>query len=185
MLCLQGASEAFIVEGELDKLAIETASGLTSVLSLPGGALPPPRQPGQLPVGQTGYKKANIHSKKLACVDLAAAQLSQLKRIIIAVDGDGPGWATAVALAHKLRHIREQQQSAGRFLPPQEVLYLPWPSAANAGSTLARVAEQAAAQGLQVDVSAAAKCKDANDVLRVCGPAFLKLYLQLAPTIPQ
>jgi hypothetical protein len=177
VLCgLQGASEVYIVEGELDKLAIETASGLTPVLSLPGGALPAPKDPSQRP---------DINSKKLACVDQAAAQLSQLRRVVIAVDGDAPGWATAVALAHKLQQVREQQQRAGVGVPPQEVLYLPWPAAWNAGSTLEGVAHAAGAAGLRVDLAAAARCKDANDVLRTCGPAFLKLYLQLAPTVPQ
>jgi hypothetical protein len=176
LCCAQGAREAYIVEGELDKLAIETASGLTSVLSLPGGALPAPKDPTQRP---------NINSKKLACVDQAAAQLAQLRRVVIAVDGDGPGWVTAEALAQKLQQVRQQQQHAGVSVPRQEVLYLPWPAAWNAGGTLQRVAQAAGAAGLQVDLAAAAGCKDANDVLRTCGPAFLKLYLQMAPTIPQ
>lgn len=153
----------------MDKLAIESATGCTSVLSLPSGAVPAPK-PGQ------PFERLT-DSKKLACVDQAAQQLSQLQHCIIAVDGDAPGWATAMALAWRISQLPTAQSAGG-----PTVHYLPWPSASVGGAAaLRRVAATAAAQGLCVDLAAAARCKDANDVLVVCGARFLGLYLQVAP----
>jgi hypothetical protein len=161
----------------MDKLALETATGLTAVLSLPSGALP-----------ATAAARTRRDSKKLACVDAAAQQLSQLQRITIAVDGDAPGWATALALHDKLltlaqRHAgQQQQQGCVAASQQQQVLYLAWPAAKLGGqAALHKAAELAAAAGLQVDAAAAAQCKDANDLLMRCGPDFLRLYLQVAP----
>lgn len=158
-VAMQGATHAIIVEGEMDKLAIEAATGHTAVVSLPAGAVPSSSSP---------FKP---HSKKLECVDRAAQQLSQLQECLIAVDGDGPGWATAQALANRVRP----------FLRPGAALhYLAWPSAGVGGQeTLQRVAQAAKARGVSEEaVAAAAHCKDANDVLMTCGPEFLRTYLQ-------
>lgn len=131
------------------------------------------------------FGQPNPHSKKLACVDRAAVQFAGLHRIIIAVDGDGPGQATAEALTLKLQWIQQQQQQLRqgqnqRQAPLQQLLYLPWPTAPGGKEVLRRVAQQAAQEKLDFDVAAAACCKDANDVLRVCGPQVLKMYINHA-----
>lgn len=171
---VQGASEAIIVEGEMDKLAIETATGITAVVSLPAGALA---------TTKAGASKNHTQaSKKLACIDMAAQQLSRLQRCIIAVDADEPGWCTAVALHEKLRSMHTHQATSHQQHTPLQLWYLPWPAATVGGqAALQHVAQQAAAKGMAVDVAAAARCKDANDVLRACGPELLHLYLQCAP----
>ena len=165
---LQGATDAIIVEGEMDKLAIETATGHTAVLSIPSGTLPAHK-----------HGRQPAHSKKLAFVHQAAQQLSQLQRCIIALDGDTPGYVTAQALAKEMLPF---WGSAGTAVS-QPVWFLLWPSAKAGGSqTLMRVAQAAAAQGLSVDSSSLAKamrCKDANDLLMACGAEFLRLYVQL------
>lgn len=163
------------MEGELDKLAVETALSqrtaqalrVPAVLSLPAGAVPAPK-----------HGQPNPHSKKLACVDAAAAQLAGLHRIIIAVDGDGPGLATAEALRCKLQWLR--QQHAGQQASAQQMLYLPWPTAPGGMEVLGRVAERADLHGAHLDVAAAASCKDANDVLKICGRTILKWYIDYA-----
>lgn len=83
------------------------------------------------------------------------------------------------ALMHKLRLVHQQQHGSQQGAP-QQLLYLPWPTAAGGEALLRRVAQQAAAQGLHVDLAAAVRCKDANDVLRACGPEFLRLYISHA-----
>jgi hypothetical protein len=164
------------VEGELDKLAVETALSqrtaqavrVPAVVSLPAGAVPAPK-----------HGEPNSHSKKLACMDAAAAQLAGLHRIIIAVDGDGPGRATAQALQRKLQWL--QQHHAGQQAFLQQVLYLPWPTSPGGMDVLALVAARwAELHGTHLDVAAAASCKDANDVLRACGRTILRWYIDYA-----
>eukprot|EP00878_Enallax_costatus_P032691 GHUV01035946.1.p2 GENE.GHUV01035946.1~~GHUV01035946.1.p2 ORF type:complete len:104 (+),score=37.47 GHUV01035946.1:420-731(+) len=88
---------------------------------------------------------------------------------MIAVDGDEPGFYTACQLAERLG--------------PERCWYLPWPAAVVYGAqALKHVAELASQRGMVIDVAAVSTCKDANDVLMVCGPEFLKLYLECACT---
>ena len=167
-----------IVEGELDKLAVEEATGRTAVLSIPAGAAAPrqhqyqhtkqwnqqqpqPFNSGSTHVAHTGKKFAYVHH--------AQPLLQGCQQIMIAVDGDEPGFYTACQLAERLG--------------PERCWYLPWPAAVVYGAqALKHVAELARQQGMVVDVAEASTCKDANDVLMVCGPESLKLYLEYACT---
>lgn len=77
-----GAAEIVIVEGELDKLAIEEATGRTAVLSVPNGA----------GAAQMSYLQD----------DVAIGILDAAKRVILAVDGDAPGQALGEELARRI-----------------------------------------------------------------------------------
>lgn len=152
----------------MDKLALDTAlddpsCAGTAVLSLPAGALP--------------QGNPDPRSRKLACVDAAAGQLSQLQHIIIAVDGDAPGLATAQALRLKLKSLQQLTRQHGATPKSQQLWLLPWPTAPGGEATLTRAAAEAAKHGMEVDQAAASRCKDANDVLRVCGFKFLRFYV--------
>jgi len=81
---------AIIVEGELDKLALEEA-GICNVVSVPTGA------PAKVKAGEHAPEDANF-SYIAAC----AEYLDRLDRIILAVDNDGPGLALAEELARRL-----------------------------------------------------------------------------------
>ena len=108
-----------IVEGELDKLALNEA-GLWNVVSVPDGA-PARAGDGPLPAPARDAKYGYVH----ACEPLLAAA----KRIVLATDNDAPG----LALAHEL----------ARRLGRDRCHVVQWPS--GAGSSLA--ARRAAAAG--------------------------------------
>lgn len=81
-----------IVEGELDKLAIEEATGLLGVLSVPDGAPPP---------------DAKSYASKFAFLDdpVALDVLGNASEIILAGDMDAPGKALTEELARRFgRH---------------------------------------------------------------------------------
>lgn len=181
---MQGASHVIIVEGEMDKLAIEEATGVTAVLSIPSGAAPyTPQQlqdllqSQQKPVKPQRQQTHSISSnstlsldRKFAYVHRAADLLRTVEQITIAVDGDAAGFFTACELA--------------RRLGPDRCMYLPWPAAVLWGKdALQHVAHIAQQQfGVVVDTAAGSGCKDANDMLMVYGGQFLKLYLENAAT---
>ncbi|KAK9834060.1 hypothetical protein WJX81_006707 [Elliptochloris bilobata] len=111
-----GASEIIIVEGEMDKLALEEA-GFRHVVSVPDGA-PPSVREGALPPPEEETKFAYLWNCR--------AVLDQAARIILATDGDAPGQALAEELARRLGRDRcwrvrwptadeadEQQSQAG------------------------------------------------------------------------
>jgi twinkle protein len=79
-----------IVEGEVDKLALEEA-GVRHVVSVPTGA------PSKMNGGRLDPEDAKF-SYMAAC----AEQVDRLDRIILAVDNDGPGLALAEELARRL-----------------------------------------------------------------------------------
>jgi len=81
---------AVIVEGELDKLALDEA-GIRNVVSVPEGA------PEKVKAGEPDPEEA-----KFVCLANCAEYLDQLDRIILAVDNDGPGRALAEELARRL-----------------------------------------------------------------------------------
>ena len=83
---LAGSDWAVIVEGELDKLACE-AAGVVNVLSVPDGAPPANSKPSEI---------------KFEYLKNCEEELSGLKKIVIAVDGDGPGKTLETELARRL-----------------------------------------------------------------------------------
>lgn len=82
------ATEAVIVEGELDKLACE-AVGLLNVVSVPDGA-----------VGRVG-DDPDRDSAKFAFLRNSADAIEHIEKWIIATDADGPGDAMAEELARR------------------------------------------------------------------------------------
>jgi twinkle protein len=88
------ADIAVIVEGECDKLALDEA-GIRYVASVPDGA---PNAVKDGPPDNDDRKFAFLRN----CVD----HLARLKRIIVAVDADGPGQALAEELARRLGRER-------------------------------------------------------------------------------
>jgi twinkle protein len=85
---------AIIVEGELDKLALDEA-GYCNVVSVPDGA------PAKVKDGD-----ANLEDPKFEFLANCAAYLDRLERIVLAVDDDGPGHALAEELARRLGRER-------------------------------------------------------------------------------
>lgn len=82
---IDGASEIIIVEGEMDKLALEVC-GFKNVISVPNGA-------------QKEYRNADA---QLIYVAHAAAQLKAAKKVIIATDNDQPGEALRLEIARRV-----------------------------------------------------------------------------------
>jgi twinkle protein len=81
---------AIVVEGELDKLALEEA-GIRNVVSVPDGA------PARVKAGGPDPDDA-----KFFYIASCAEYLDRLDRIILAVDNDGPGLALTEELARRL-----------------------------------------------------------------------------------
>ncbi|XP_061349798.1 twinkle homolog protein, chloroplastic/mitochondrial-like, partial [Gastrolobium bilobum] len=89
---IKGQSDIIIVEGEMDKLAMEEA-GFRNCVSVPDGA-PPSVSSKELPAKEKDTKYQYLWN----CKD----QLHQASRIILATDGDAPGQALAEELARRL-----------------------------------------------------------------------------------
>ncbi|CAL0301007.1 unnamed protein product [Lupinus luteus] len=89
---IEGESDIIIVEGEMDKLAMEEA-GFRNCVSVPDGA-PPAVSSKELPPEEQDTKYQYLWN----CKD----QLKQASRIILATDGDKPGQALAEELARRL-----------------------------------------------------------------------------------
>ena len=89
---IAGSSEIVIVEGEMDKLALEQA-GIKNVVSVPDGA------PGKV---RDGDLPAPEEDRKFEYLWNCRAALDPVSRIVIAVDSDGPGLALAEELARRL-----------------------------------------------------------------------------------
>lgn len=83
---IKGLHEAIIVEGECDKLALAQA-GIYHVLSVPDGAPP---------------ENAKPLAKKFEYLENCELQLSELTKIILAVDSDAPGQALERELLRRL-----------------------------------------------------------------------------------
>jgi len=89
---IEGEEEVIIVEGEMDKLALEEA-GFKNVVSVPDGA------PGKVKDGPT---PAPEEDKKYEYLWNCRAQLDSISRFVIATDSDGPGQALSEELARRL-----------------------------------------------------------------------------------
>ncbi len=109
---INGSEEVIIVEGELDKLAIEVA-GYTNVLSVPDGAPPP---------------NAKSYESKFSYIGNSESYLKGLKKIILAVDSDGPG--------------RKLEEELSRRLGPERCWRVTWPEGCkDANDTLIKSGE--------------------------------------------
>ena len=89
---IAGQREIIIVEGEMDKLALEQA-GIRNVVSVPDGA------PGKVKDGPVPKPEED---RKFEYLWNCRAALDPVSRIVIAVDSDGPGQALAEELARRL-----------------------------------------------------------------------------------
>ncbi|MBT6205934.1 MAG: toprim domain-containing protein [Rhodospirillaceae bacterium] len=92
---IAGETWAIITEGEMDKLALEEA-GYINVLSVPDGA----------PKAVKDEAVTPEHDTKFSYVWNCKAWLDPLTKIILAVDGDGPGKALEEELARRLGRDR-------------------------------------------------------------------------------
>eukprot|EP00884_Botryococcus_braunii_P004140 jgi/Botrbrau1/13727/Bobra.0356s0007.1 len=115
---VQGLDEIIVVEGEMDKLALEEA-GFTNVVSVPDGA-PAQVREGSLP--------SQEQDKKFAYLWNSRQVLDGAGRIILATDSDAPGQALAEELARRLGRERCWRV---RWFPPG----LGSPAAAATGQT--------------------------------------------------
>lgn len=93
---IEGASDVIIVEGEMDKLAMEEA-GFRNCVSVPDGA-PPKVSSKDVPSQEQDIKYQYLWNCK--------EYLEQASRIILATDSDEPGQALAEELARRLGRER-------------------------------------------------------------------------------
>ncbi|KAH6554627.1 hypothetical protein KP509_1Z319500 [Ceratopteris richardii] len=90
------ASEIIIVEGEIDKLAMEEA-GFLNCVSVPDGA------PGKI---SAEYSPCEIEDRMFSYIWNCKEYFKKASRIIIATDGDHPGQILAEELGHRLGRER-------------------------------------------------------------------------------
>ena len=143
-----------IVEGEMDKLAMEQA-GFRNCVSVPDGA-PAKVKDGPVPPAE--------EDRKFSYLWQCRSHLDRAKSIILATDADEPGQALAEELARRL----------GR----ERCWRVQWP-----GSTAAAHAEGRPAAGAEAPDPAAVR-KDANEVLMKDGAATLAKLVDAAQPVP-
>jgi twinkle protein len=190
-----GAAEVVIVEGEMDKLALEEA-GVRNVVSVPDGA-PARVREGDLPPAAEDTKYSYLWNCR--------AWLDQAVRVVIATDNDAPGDALAEELARRLG--RERCWRVRWPLTRKDHEYVGAPGAAAAAAeedkakakdavkaALEAVAPADSGVGEGADAAAAAPPppslderwyrKDANEVLLRDGPAVLRSFVEAAEPLP-
>ncbi|WPT16291.1 Twinkle-like protein [Picochlorum sp. SENEW3] len=164
-----GESELIIVEGEMDKLAMEEA-GVTNVVSVPDGA-PARVKEGELPTAEEDTKYSYLWNSR--------AWLDQAVRIIIATDNDAPGDALAEELARRL----------GR----ERCWRVRWPFTREDHEFIARtfgdernfdVSETETESVKPGQPDPAWYRKDANEVLMKDGPKMLQNFVESAEPLP-
>ncbi len=167
-----GNNEIIIVEGELDKLALEEA-GITNVVSVPDGA-PSRVKEGDLPSAEEDAKYSYLWNSR--------AWLDQAVRIVIATDNDGPGDALAEELARRLGRERcwrvrwpltkkDHDFVSASFGEDEE-------SGEGEGGEGGERGEGDAAE------DATYRRKDANEVLMKDGPEMLQNFIESAEPLP-
>ncbi|XP_076951740.1 twinkle homolog protein, chloroplastic/mitochondrial-like [Bidens hawaiensis] len=121
---IEGARDVIIVEGEMDKLAMEEA-GFRNCVSVPDGA-PQKVSSKDLPSQEEDIKYQYLWNCK--------EYLEKASRIILATDGDGPGQALAEELARRLGRERcwrvtwPRKNDKERFKDANEVLMFMGPA---------------------------------------------------------
>jgi twinkle protein len=195
------AGEVIIVEGEMDKLALEEA-GFRNVLSVPDGA-PARVKDGDLPpVGE---------DTKFSYLWACRAWLDSAVKVIIATDNDAPGEALAEELARRLGRERcwrarwpfneaDHQYAAGVVIPATKEEELTAEDADPSSAILSEMPLPLQGQGegellttstsTSLQPSSASNLdpkwyrKDANEVLIRDGPAQLKAFIESADPLP-
>ncbi|KAL6779279.1 CGLD17 [Auxenochlorella protothecoides x Auxenochlorella symbiontica] len=165
--------DVVIVEGEMDKLAMESA-GLGNVVSVPDGA-PARVRDGDLPPAEDDTKFSYLWNCK--------QYLDQAQRVIVATDNDAPGEALAEELARRLGRercwrvrwpvAREDHELAARGAGLDAL-----PAAPDEGPGEGSAADGDAAPG------GAWYRKDANEVLMRDGAAMLRAMVEGAEPLP-
>ncbi|XP_007023031.2 PREDICTED: twinkle homolog protein, chloroplastic/mitochondrial [Theobroma cacao] len=121
---IEDASDIIIVEGEIDKLAMEEA-GFRNCVSVPDGA-PPSVSSKEVPAEEQDTKYQYLWNCK--------EYLKKASRIILATDGDPPGQALAEELARRLGRERcwrvkwPKKNEVDHFKDANEVLMYLGPS---------------------------------------------------------
>ncbi|GER24671.1 nucleic acid binding protein [Striga asiatica] len=122
---IKQASDVIIVEGEMDKLAMEEA-GFRNCVSVPDGA-PPKVSDKALPCQENDVKYLYLWNCK--------EYMEKASRIILATDNDAPGQALAEELARRLGRERcwrvtwPKKNDTERYKDANEVLMLMGPDA--------------------------------------------------------
>lgn len=200
--------EIIIVEGEMDKLALEQA-GFKNVVSVPDGA-PARVKDGDLPPASEDTKYSYLWNCR--------AWLDQAVRVVIATDNDAPGDALAEELARRLGRercwrvrwplIRRDHEFAARFaqvmLAPEEeeeevevrgehmTSSTPPLSMANTEESTVSDSDEAGDLSASSSTSSSAPAsvdqrhyrKDANEVLLRDGDAILRAFVESAEPLP-
>ncbi|XP_059638244.1 uncharacterized protein LOC132280134 [Cornus florida] len=118
---ISNTSDIIIVEGEVDKLAMEEA-GFRNCVSVPDGAAPP--------VSTKEFFQSADQDTKYQYLWNCKEYLEKASRIILATDGDRPGQALAEELARRLGRERCWQVSWPKnFKDANEVLMFMGPDA--------------------------------------------------------
>ena len=159
-----GKNEIIIVEGEMDKLALEEA-GITNVVSVPDGA-PARVKEGELPPADEDTKYSYLWNSR--------AWLDQAVRIVIATDNDAPGDALAEELARRLGKERCWRVRWPFTKQDHDFVAIPY------GDDQSEVDSDESS--LQND--SAWYRKDANEVLMKDGPQMLQNFIESAEPFP-
>lgn len=196
---IANAAEVIIVEGEMDKLALEEA-GMKNVVSVPDGA-PARVRDGDLPPASEDTKYSYLWNCR--------AWLDQAVRVVIATDNDAPGDALAEELARRLGRercwrvrwplsLQDHQYAAGAAqvelnIPEATVVEAEGAGAAGEGDTVPKESSlDAGASGegstdLQpatLSVDSLWYRKDANEVLLRDGVSLLRGFVETADPLP-
>ena len=166
-----GQNEIIIVEGEMDKLALEEA-GISNVVSVPDGA-PSRVKEGDLPPAEEDTKYSYLWNSR--------AWLDQAVRIVIATDNDAPGDALAEELARRLG--RERCWRVKWPFTKEDHQFVA--SSFGDEPALSEVGEEIEERELKPgQPDPAWYRKDANEVLMKDGPKMLQNFIESAEPLP-
>ena len=158
---IKGKKEIIVVEGELDKLALEVA-GYTNVVSVPDGAPRKAKEDEQLPPPEEDTKFSYLWNCR--------EYLDHVEKVVLATDSDEPGQALAEELS---RRLGKERCWKVRWVAEKGHSQMDGTSAAQ---------ENAEQNG---DAPALPKPpKDANDLLRMEGPDAVKDCIRNAEPYP-
>lgn len=162
------SSEIIIVEGEMDKLALEEA-GMTNVVSVPDGA-PARVKEGALPTAEDDTKYSYLWNSR--------AWVDQAVRIVIATDNDAPGDALAEELARRLG--RERCWRVRWPFNKEDHDFVATSFGDNSNLADSQIEKEQDKEG----VDPAWYRKDANEVLLKDGPEMLRNFIESAEPLP-
>eukprot|EP00963_Diacronema_lutheri_P011087 scaffold1318_cov362-Pavlova_lutheri.AAC.1 len=158
---IKGQKEIIVVEGELDKLALEVA-GYTNVVSVPDGAPRKAKEDEMLPPPEEDTKFSYLWNCR--------EYLDHVEKVVLATDSDEPGQALAEELSRRLGKERCWK--------------VRWTAEKGRAVTGETSEEQENVEPIEGVGTSAKPPKDANDLLRLEGPDAVKECIRNAEPYP-